>query len=144
MIQYFDEVIHLIKITRKLDFVAIGVFILLAVALLFVFVIGGGNTQGARIIILSEGERIYNLSLTEMEGQSHEVVTERGVNVISVNNGRVSMSRATCHTGECVTWPDLTNTFQRIVCLPNRIVVMLEAVEDDERDGLNIDIMITL
>lgn len=134
----------MIKITRKSDFVAIGAFILLAVALIFVFVLGGGNTQGARIIILSEGNEINNLSLEEMEGQTYEIVTERGINVISVNNGRVSMVRADCHTGECVAWPDLTNTFQRIVCLPNRIVVMLEATENNRTDGINLDIMMTL
>jgi len=137
-------VIYLVKIIRKTDFVVIGVFILIAVALLFIFFTGGSDTEGARIIILSEEGEIYNLSLAEMEGKSHEIYTARGKNVISVENGRVYMSRADCHGGDCVRWPALTNTFQRIVCLPNRVTIMLEITNEPEREDPGIDIMITL
>ncbi|MCL2235776.1 MAG: NusG domain II-containing protein [Defluviitaleaceae bacterium] len=132
----------MVKIIRKTDFFAIGIFIVLAVALIFIFFTGGADTYGARIIILSEDGEIYNLSLAEMEGESHEIYTDRGKNVISVSNGRVYMSRADCHGGDCVRWPPLTNTFQRIVCLPNRVTIMLEIA--DEPEGPSIDIMITL
>jgi len=128
-----------IKILQKPDIVAIATFLLLAVALLFIF-FTGNTTDGARIIVIADGEEVYNLSLEELEGQSHTIATILGENVISVEGGRVSMTRADCHGGDCVRWPALTNTFQRIICLPNRIVVMLQA-EDANFHHPEIDVM---
>ena len=132
----------MIKIIRKTDIALIGGFLVLAVALLFIF-FAGGAAQGARIIIVHQGQEIYNLDLAEMEGQTFTVTTDFGVNVIHVEGGRVAMTHADCPDDVCVRMGWISSTFQRITCLPNRILVRLEAAPEQEDSDPQIDMMIT-
>ena len=70
--------------------------------------------------IWSEGTLIRTVSLTE--DQSFVVEGTRGTNTVTVENGKISVTQASCpdhycmKRGECDSGPD-------IICLPNQLII---------------------
>lgn len=89
--------------------------------------------QPARTVqVISEGKVLYTLSLAE--DTQIEVTTDRGTNVITVKDGKVAVTRASCPDGHCMARGFCSGGTQ-IVCLPNRLV--LEFVGDQSVDGIS-------
>ncbi len=77
-------------------------------------------TDAAAVEVWSEGKRIKTVSLSV--DQTFAVETEKGVNVITVQNGKVAVTEADCPDKYCMARGFCSGGTQ-IVCLPNRLVL---------------------
>lgn len=76
--------------------------------------------DAAQIEIWSDGELIDTLPLNR--DQTIEVRTEHGVNVITVQDGKVAVTEADCPDGYCMA-RGFCGGGPQIVCLPNRLII---------------------
>lgn len=87
--------------------------------------------QAAYAEVWSDGERVHLLDLSV--DRLITVQTDRGTNVIRVQDGKVAVVEASCpdhycmHRGYC-------SSGSQIVCLPNRLVIRF--VNSGELDGV--------
>lgn len=70
--------------------------------------------------VYSDGALVLTLDL-QVDG-TYRVGTADGWNVLTVENGRVSVSEASCPSRDCVRHPP-SDSGAPIVCLPNRMVI---------------------
>ena len=95
-------------------------------AVLFAVFLGTGlillqpGETAHRVEILSEGKVLYTLDLHV--DQQITVTTERGSNTVTIRDGKVSVTEASCPDHYCMQrgWCD---GGAEIVCLPNRLVI---------------------
>ena len=90
----------------------------------------GQSAQAVRVI--SEGKVLYSLPLSE--DTQIEVTTDRGTNTVTVKDGKVAVTQATCPDGYCMA-RGFCSSGTQIVCLPNRLV--LEFVGNQPVDGIS-------
>ena len=76
--------------------------------------------QADTVTIISEGKVLYTLSLNV--DQTLEIVSARGVNTITIQNGKVAVTEADCPDSHCMARGFCAGGAQ-IVCLPNRLVL---------------------
>ena len=81
--------------------------------------------------VLSGGEELYILPL-DTDTQV-TVTTERGTNVVTVKDGKVAVTEATCPDHYCMK-RGFCDQGAQIVCLPNRLV--LEFTNQSPIDGV--------
>ena len=110
---------------KKWDFVIIGAVVILSLLPLLLLPRAGG---GARVTVAVAGETVYAGGLFE-----NAVVEAGGGNTVTVQNGRVRMTRADCPDGLCLRG-EATGAHP-LVCLPNRVVVTVSGGEA-EIDGV--------
>lgn len=94
-------------------------FAALAVLLTGVSLLLIPKEQAAFLEVWSEGKLLYTLPLhvdTRLE-----ITTDRGSNIITVENGKASVSYADCPDKTCMAQGERSNG--QIVCLPNRLVL---------------------
>ena len=84
-----------------------------------------------RVEILSEGKVLYTLDLHV--DQEITVTTDRGSNTVTIRNGVVAVTEASCPDHYCMYrgWCD---GGAEIVCLPNRLVIRFLGAQ--EIDGV--------
>lgn len=70
--------------------------------------------------IWSEGKLLYTLDLSE--DRELTVKTDRGVNMITVRDGKIAVTEANCPDHYCMKRGFCAGGAQ-IVCLPNRLVI---------------------
>lgn len=71
--------------------------------------------------ISSQGERVQTVSLAV--DQQFEITTENGgYNTITVKDGKIAVTEATCPDHYCMQ-RGFCNSGTQIVCLPNRLVI---------------------
>ena len=65
--------------------------------------------------------------------EDREIVIESGghLNKITIKDGSVQMSEASCHNQICVRHGSISRDNETIVCLPNRDVVRIESEGGD-------------
>ena len=102
----------------------------LAVCLGFSFFTLGGK-PASRAQIVSEGKvlRIVELSVD----QTFTVETSGGYNVVTVREGKIAVTEASCPDRYCMHRGFCSGGAQ-IVCLPNRLVI--EFLDEAEIDGV--------
>ena len=108
---------------RKADLL-LAAALLLAVGLSLFFLFSGGKT-GETAVVYLDGERYAALPLSE--DAELEIVTDRGRNLVVVENGKVFVKEADCPDLVCVHTPALSEGDPKtIACLPHRLVILLE------------------
>lgn len=60
-----------------------------------------------------------------------------GNNVMSISNGRVRMSEASCPDRLCIHQGSISRAGQSIVCLPNRVILRIEGKEPLDYDAVS-------
>ena len=90
----------------------------------------GGETA-SRAKITSDGRlvRVVDLAVA----QEFTVETEDGYNVVTVKDGKISVTEASCPGHYCMA-RGFCNSGAQIVCLPNRLVI--EFLGEAEIDGV--------
>ena len=102
--------------------VAIVFFSLLA--LLLTGNIKNGNTA----CIYSDGKLIKTIELSAAENQTFTVYSEGGgCNTIEIKDGTIGVINADCPDKICVHTAYISDGVQPIVCVPNRLVIRIEA-----------------
>ncbi len=116
------------------DGIFIGVLATICVIVFIVFSVMH-RSQGSIIVITRNGELYgtYNLSQNqtiEIENMDHEVT-----NTLQIKDGVAKMIEADCPDKLCMHQKAISVSKENIVCLPNRIVVTVEADHNEGLDG---------
>ena len=95
------------------------------------------QSPGNRALVYQDGVLIDDLDLAGVsEPFSLEVHSTDGVNILSVETGRIRVSMADCSDGTCVRQGWLSQGVVPIVCLPHRLVVRLDSGNDYGLDAI--------
>ncbi len=107
---------------KKLDGLVIAIVIALSLLPLpFLFPRGGAGT----VVVTVRGAEIYRGSLSA----DAVIVTPDGGNTITVKDGAVTMTAASCPDGLCLA-AGPARPGKPVVCLPNGVVVAIEAAKE--------------
>ncbi|MBQ7332974.1 MAG: NusG domain II-containing protein [Clostridia bacterium] len=113
---------------KRLIFDLALVLCLLLFALVLFFVTRKTNDGGTFVRVTLGGELVAEYSL-EING---EYTLNGGTNILLISNGEASVIYANCPDKICKKTSPISLVGERIVCLPNRI--MIEIVGDGEVD----------
>jgi len=119
-----------IKILKKSDVVLIVIMVLSAVGLIFIFTATASEVGYVRVSF--DGQVEY-FSLSEYDGQEITIVSERGTNIIFIENGTARIANASCPDHLCVNWGAISASWHSLVCRPNHVAVTLVGIEEEER-----------
>lgn len=112
---------------------------------LFVAIIVVGLAAAAWLAFHSESGDKVNISVdgkpyaTYRLSENRNVVVRRGgkVNIITIHDGKVSMSEASCSNQVCVQHRAISATGESIICLPNKVVVSIEGKGENKYDTIS-------
>ena len=102
--------------------IALSAVLLICAALSFWLLFPGRQTQWAEV--WSDGELIKTVNLLQ-EG-SFTVENGYGTNIITVKDGKIAVTEATCPDHYCMK-RGFCSSGAQIVCLPNRLVIKFVA-----------------
>ena len=129
---YFDWYIGLGRLMGMNKRDSAFIIIILAIALLsYVFMNASGNKDGDMVVVTVDGNPYGSYKLDE--DKEIEVKNEHGYNIISINDGQVSMENADCPDKYCVKQGPISKSNESIICLPHKLVV--EIAGDDNEIG---------
>ena len=100
----------------SLLFVALSVFLIITLT----------REEGARVLVSADGEYVAEYSLS----RDGEYSLNGGTNVLVIEDGKAYMKDASCPDKLCIHQGKKSLSGERIVCLPNR--VMIEIVGEGE------------
>ena len=104
-----------------------GVFVLcVACALLLPRLV----SPGLQVQVMQHGQVLYTLSLDEEQSLTI-AAPNGGSNTVTVDNGQVCVSHATCPDQVCVNQGWVNTDAVPIVCLPNQLVIQVKGGEQD-------------
>jgi len=96
-----------------------------------------GQKPAGKALVFRDGELLENIDLTGVTAPySFTVENGSGVNVISVERGRICISQANCPDGYCVRQGWASGSVMPVVCLPNRLVIKLEGMQTPGVDAI--------
>ena len=101
------------------------ILILLTVALSAFFIIESLREDGVSVRVTVNGELAAEYSLS----RDGEYVLNGGTNILVISNGKAYVMEASCPDGLCINQGKISLSGERIVCLPNR--VMIEVIGDN-------------
>ena len=113
--------------SKKLIFSIILIFSLLAVGVSAFLITEALKEEGAYAIISQNGKTVATYSLSD----NGEYEINGGTNVIVIEDGKAYMKHADCPDKLCINQGVISHTGERIVCLPNRIMVEIIGGEDE-------------
>ncbi|MBR6595211.1 MAG: NusG domain II-containing protein [Oscillospiraceae bacterium] len=90
-----------------------------------------GGEAASRARITSKGKEVRTVDLSF--DQEFTVQTEDGYNVVTVKDGKIAVTEASCPDHHCMA-RGFCNSGAQIVCLPNKLVI--EFLGDAEVDGI--------
>ncbi len=92
--------------------------------------IGGRGSN--KVVVKVDGVIQGTYSLSE-DGR---IEINDGTNVIEISNGKADMIEADCPDQLCVNQKAVSRNHENIICLPNKVVVEVESVEESEYDAV--------
>lgn len=112
---------------RKGDWLAIGIVVIIAVAVMLGF-LPGNNDATAYAEVYLNGRLIKTVSL--MEAQTF-VVEDQYSNEITVVDGTIAFTASDCPGQDCVHSGSIHSTGRSLVCLPNRVEIRVVSNADE-------------
>ena len=107
---------------KKYIFDLILIVSLLLVSLSVYFLFFNDKYDGSRAVVYQKGEVVGSYSLF-IDG---EYPLNEGKNILKIEDGRAYMIYADCPDGWCKMQGKISYSGERIVCLPNSIVIIIE------------------
>ena len=136
---------------RKADVILFIVLIAVGLAASAVLSVHSGSSTDAKVVIKSGGRVYARYPLSEdaeleipapgsagssASSETDECTHYLNYNVVSIKDGRVSVSKASCKNQVCVRHGSISMPGETIVCLPNRLVVSIEGDEGGGYDSI--------
>ena len=112
---------------RKGDWLAVGIVITLAVAVLLCFFPGSKEGASCAEVYLN-GKLVKTVDLNK---DQTFVVSDRYENVITVKNGAIFVEDADCPGKDCVHSGKISTLGRILVCLPNGLEIRITAAKAD-------------
>lgn len=91
---------------------------------IFLLIASLNTFDGTTVTVAIDNEVYKTYSLSE--NITDTIKTDYGVNVIHINNGKVSIASADCPDKYCVSHVEISKNGETIVCLPHRLVVEIK------------------
>lgn len=117
---------------KRLDLILIAGVLVLAGILYLVFL--GSAEDGGKAVITVDGQVVRELPLGE--DAIYEVETPEGYNIVEIKDGWADVIDADCRDGLCTDQKHVRKTGETIVCLPHKMVVTIEAGEENTVDAV--------
>lgn len=114
---------------KRKDIILIIVLLLLAGLLALLY--GREKRSGGRILVTVDQEEYGRYDLGK--DQEIEIWTDRGTNVLVIEEGQAYIRDADCPDRYCVRQGHISRTGESLICLPHRVVVEVE--EGDGQDS---------
>ena len=112
---------------RKGDWLAIGIVVILAAAVMLCF-LPGRNSSAEYAEIYLNGTLYKTVPLNQ---DTTFWVTDQYSNQITVKNGAIAFTDADCPGQDCVHSGSIHDTGRSLVCLPNRVEIRVVSAEAD-------------
>lgn len=107
---------------RKLIFDVALIAAVIAVGLLLSFIIKALSDNGSVAVVSVNGEVVGEYKLSE-DGR---YTLNGGTNILVISKGEAYIEYADCPDGLCKNQGKISMTGERIVCLPNRVIIEIE------------------
>ena len=117
---------------HKRDLILIGILLLAASALFFLFKGKQAGEEGAAAVVTVDGTEIARYPLN----RDGTFVLNGGSNTLLIENGEAWISEANCPDKLCMGFGKISKKGEIIVCLPNRLIVVIEGGEAAEVDAV--------
>ena len=79
---------------------------------------------GDQVAIYRDGKLLYTFDQNEMmEDRVLDIRYEDGWNQVTISDGTIAVSDASCADGDCVNQGALVKGGPPIICLPNRLII---------------------
>ena len=111
----------------KGDWLAIGIVVILAVAVMLCF-LPKKSTSAAYAEVYLNGQLIKTVSLREAQTF---VVEDLYTNEITVADGTIAFTASNCPGQDCIHSGSIHSTGRSLVCLPNRVEIRVVSQTDD-------------
>lgn len=116
---------------KKKDWMLIGIIVCVAVLVTFVHIFVGGK-GASKVTVKVDGVIQGTYSLAE----DQEIKINGGTNILQIKNGRAKMVEADCPDQLCVHQKAVSMNHESIICLPNKVVAIVESSESSEYDAV--------
>lgn len=114
---------------RKNDIILlIGIIGIAVICLVIQFM---SPASSGNLIVQIDGEKVASYPLNE----DAEFEINDGTNRVEITEGTVKMIQADCPDQICVHHKAISKNNETIVCLPNKIVLVIESAEEAEFDA---------
>ena len=104
---------------KRLDVIVI--LVLLSIALVAIGILLLTRRDGEIVSVEIDGERVAEYSLSK----NGEYPLNGGTNILVIEDGGAYMKWADCPDGICVRTGRVSSVGESIVCLPNRVVIIV-------------------
>jgi hypothetical protein len=119
---------------HKLDFIIVGVILVLAVAGFVGVRLYGAHNSADIVKITGPDGMLVELPLDE--DTRYVVETDLGTNTVVVENATVHIEDADCKNHDCMDQGTITRPGQQLICLPHKLVVQIVSRDvDGSQDG---------
>jgi len=112
---------------NKKDYLLIG--FVLVLSLLGIFMLKEDESINKKAVIYYDNEKVLEIDLSKDE-DTYEVMGENGVVKIVAGLGRVKVESESSPLHLCSKQGYISSSYESIVCLPNKIVVKIESIDD--------------
>lgn len=117
------------------DWIVIGIMLLAAVAFWAGLTLNQEkSTVDAEAVVTIDGELYGRFALNEDRTERIEL-PDGSYNVLEIKDGEADILEASCPDGICVNHRKISKKNQSIVCLPNKVVVLIENGVEAEIDS---------
>lgn len=93
------------------------------------------NRESSQVVILINGEETDRYPLSE-----DKIITvsdhDGGYNLILISGGSVKVTDADCPDKLCVKQREISRSGESIICLPHKLVIMIESPEESDLDAI--------
>lgn len=112
---------------------------LLAASLAATLLVWSARGEAVTAVVYQNGRQVAVLDLSQVDAPySFPVEGPAGVNTVQVEPGRIRVSHADCPDQVCVRQGWISNGLAPIVCLPNKVIIQIEAgQEETDIDGVS-------
>ena len=117
---------------KRYDFYLAGAVILIALAW---FLFNVNREQGSSVSVYVNNELVNTLNLSD-DGEYCIGEDESPIIIYTIQNGNLNVKYADCPDKLCVHQKTISKAGQTIVCLPNKVMFLIEGNLNNEFDAI--------
>lgn len=120
---------------NKSDIKLIIIIILIAIIVLFMIAILS-NSPSKKALVYYDNNLVLTIDLTKKEKKEYLVDGYNGIVKIVVEDGKIKVDEEDSPLHLCSKQGFITETYETIVCLPNKIVIKIVSSKDADLDTI--------
>lgn len=112
------------KLIKKMDVVIIIILLVISFIPYAMLKIYQSNYKGVNYAVISiDGKEQKKVELTEVLDEEFTFKSDYGINKVVIHDGRIGIIEADCKDEICINEGFIEDVGERIVCLPNRLII---------------------